>query len=95
MFYLDKKYKEFTVECNVEDINESFLNILISNKVNRLSIGVQTFNEKYIKICNRKHTKEMAIDNITLASKYIKNVSIDMIYAFPFQSLPGAFLLHP
>lgn len=87
MFYLDKKYKEFTVECNVEDINESFLNILISNKVNRLSIGVQTFNEKYIKICNRKHTKEMAIDNITLASKYIKNVSIDMIYAFPFQSL--------
>jgi oxygen-independent coproporphyrinogen-3 oxidase len=84
---LDKNYVEFCIESNVEDINEDFLKILCENKVNRLSIGVQTFNEKFIKFCGRKHTKKQAIENIKLASKYIKNLSIDLIFAFPGQTL--------
>ena len=83
---LDGNYKEFCIECNVEDINENFLKILVSNKINRLSIGVQSFQKKFIDFCGRKHTKQQAIDNIMLASKYIKNLSIDLIFAFPNQT---------
>ena len=84
---LDDKYIEFAIESNVEDINDKFLTIIKDNKVNRLSIGVQTFNDKYIKYCNRRHNKQMAIHNISLASQYIKNVSIDMIFAYQSQSI--------
>ena len=84
---LDEKYKEFCIECNVEDINQNLLVLLRENKINRISIGVQTFKKKYIDFCGRKHTKKLAIENIILASKYIKNVSIDLIYAFPGQTI--------
>ncbi len=84
---LDDKYIEFAIESNVEDLNDKFLTIIKENKVNRLSIGVQTFNDKYIKYCNRRHNKQMAIDNITLASLYIKNISIDMIFAYQGQTV--------
>ena len=80
------KYKEFCIECNVEDINENFLKLLVDNNINRLSIGVQSFQKKFIEFCGRKHTKQQAIDNILLASKYIKNLSIDLIFAFPNQT---------
>ena len=84
---LDDNFKEFTIECNVEDINDEFLKLIKEKRINRLSIGVQSFNEKYISLSNRKHTKEMAINNIIKASKYIKNLSVDLIYAFPNQTL--------
>ena len=84
---LDDNYQEFAIECNVENINDDFLSLIKKYKVNRLSIGIQTFNEKYIKLCGRKHNKQMAIDNVFLASKYIKNVSVDMIYAFKDQTI--------
>lgn len=83
---LDKNFVEFCIESNVEDINENFLKILLENKVNRLSIGVQSFNEKFTEFCGRKHTKKQAIENIKLASKYIKNLSVDLIFAFPGQT---------
>lgn len=84
---LDKNYKEFCIECNVEDINEKFLQTLTFYGINRVSIGVQSFNDKYINFCGRKHTKEQAITNIKLAGEYINNVSIDLIFAFPFQTI--------
>ena len=87
--YLSKHLKdnyEFTIECNVEDINDDLLKLFVKYGINRLSIGVQTFNDKLIKIINRHHNKEMAINNINKASKYIENISVDMIYALPEQS---------
>lgn len=84
---LDKNYIEFAIESNVEDLNDKFLSIIKENKINRLSIGVQTFNYKYIKYCNRRHNKELAIENINRASRYIKNISIDMIFAYQNQTL--------
>lgn len=83
---LKNNYQEFCIECNVEDINKELLELLVKYGINRISIGVQTFNQKFIKLCNRHHTKEMAIEKINLVAKYIKNISIDLIYAFPFQS---------
>ena len=83
---LDKNYKEFCIESNVEDLTDEFLSVIKEHGVNRLSIGVQTFNDKFIKYCNRHHNKKMAIENITRASKYINNISIDLIFAFKDQT---------
>ena len=48
IFKLSKEY-EFTFEVNIEDITEEKLEILKENKVNRLSIGIESFNDKYLK----------------------------------------------
>jgi len=79
---------EFTFECNIENVNKEKLELLYSNGVNRLSIGVQTFNEKYLKFLNRNHTKEEIINKISLAKSIgFNNINIDLIYAIPGQTL--------
>ena len=83
---LAKDY-EFTFECNYEDITEELLNILTKNKVNRLSIGIQSFNEGFSKILNRKINKEEMIKKIELAKQYFDNINIDLMYAISNQSL--------
>ncbi len=81
------KDNEFTFECNYDDITEELLVLLKNNRVNRLSIGVQTFNEKYEKILNRKINKEEMIKSINLAKKYFNNINIDLMYALPKESI--------
>lgn len=82
-----KDIREFTVECNVESITEEKLILMKSYGVNRLSIGVETFQEHLLPILNRNHTKEIAIQRIQLAKKYFKNINIDLMYAIPNQGL--------
>ena len=79
---------EFTFECNIEDITLDKIKILKENKVNRLSIGVQTFNPRHIKLLNRNHTKEEVFDKINLLKENgFDNINIDLIYAIPNQTL--------
>ena len=79
---------EFTFECNIENITKDKLKLLYENGVNRLSIGVQTFNEKYLSFLNRKHTKEEIKEKIKIAKKIgFKNINIDLIYGIPNQTL--------
>ncbi len=80
-----EKNIEFTFECNIEDIDEELLMTLKKNNVTRLSVGIQTFNEKLLKVLNR-HYDANAIKKIKLAKKYF-NINIDMIYAIPGQSI--------
>ena len=83
----NKEY-EFTFECNIENITKEKLELLYENGVNRLSIGVQTFNEKYLSFLNRKHTKEEIINKIKLCKEIgFKNINIDLIYGLPNQTL--------
>lgn len=87
LFKLSKKI-EFTFECNIESIDYEKLVYLFNNGVNRLSIGVQTFNEKYLKFLNRFHTKEEVFSKIELAKKVgFNNINVDLIYALPNQTL--------
>lgn len=72
---------EFTIESNVESLNENKLQIMKKYGVNRLSIGVQSFNEQILKILGRNHTKEDIYNKITIAKKYFDNINIDLIYA--------------
>ena len=84
---INVKNIEYTIECNIENIDEAKLQLFKKYGINRLSIGIQTFNKKHISYLNRHHTKEEAIDKINLAKKYFDNISIDLIYAIPNQTL--------
>ena len=83
----NKNVEEFTFECNIESINEEKIRILSKYGVNRISIGIQTFNEKYLKYLNRKHTSEEVISKVNMIKKYIDNINIDLIYAIEGQTL--------
>jgi len=78
--------KEFTFECNVEDINEELLKFLKTTKVNRISIGVQTFNKNHLNYLNRVNNIDI-IEKINLVKKYYKNINIDLMYAFKNETL--------
>jgi len=84
IFKLEKEY-EFTFECNPNDINEKFLEKLKELKVNRISIGIQSFNKEILKTLGREENS--TIEKIKLAKKYFKNINIDLIYGVNNQSL--------
>ena len=87
IFKLSKNL-EFTFECNIENIDYDKLKLLYENGVNRLSIGVQTFNEKFLKYLNRNHKKDDVIKKISTAKKIgFKNINIDLMYAFPGETI--------
>lgn len=86
-FNLSNDY-EFTFECNVESLNYEKLEFLYKKGVNRLSIGVETFNEKFLNFLNRKHSKDDVFDIVNKAKKVgFKNINIDLMYAFNEQSI--------
>ena len=79
---------EITFECNINDINSELLKILKTNNVNRLSIGVESFNKKNLKLMNRNHNKKDINEKINLCKKSgFKNINVDLIYALPEESL--------
>ena len=77
---------EITFECNVNDITDELLTLLKENEVNRLSIGVESFDEINLKFLNRKHNKKQIFKNIKLAKNYFDNINIDLIYALPTET---------
>lgn len=80
---LDKNY-EFTIECNVENTDQEKLELFLKNGVNRLSFGVETTNNKLLKLLNRKHNFTDVKKIIKLAKKLgFKNINVDLIYALP------------
>lgn len=79
---------EFTCECNIMDLTKEKLVLLKKYGVNRLSIGIQSFNEDILDFLGRHHTFKEAKDNIDLARKLgFNNINLDLIYAIPFQTL--------
>lgn len=85
-FLFDDTY-EFTFECNYEDITEELLKTLKQNKVNRISIGLQTFNERFSSFLERKINKTKMIEKVNLAKKYFDNINIDLMYAIGNETL--------
>lgn len=78
---------EFTVECNILDLTAEKLKFLKKYGINRLSIGVQSFDLSILKFLERDYTKEMIQDKILLAKKYFSNINIDLIYAVPDETI--------
>lgn len=81
---------EFTVEANPGDLTQEKLHVMKEYGVNRLSMGVQTFDNQLLKKIGRKHTAEDVYETMKLLEKEdFLNVSIDLIYALPGQTLDG------
>ncbi len=79
---------EFTIEVNPDDISEQYLKGLLEVGFNRLSIGIQSFNDRILKFMNRRHDSKQAINAVKLAQNVgFSNISIDLIYGIPGMSM--------
>ena len=80
--------EEFTIEVNPDDVTQDLIKALRKLGVNRVSMGVQSFNDTELQTINRRHNSQQAIDAVqTIRNGGIANVSIDLIYGLPGQSL--------
>ncbi len=80
--------EEFTFECNLNDLNAELLQFLLDNGVNRLSIGIESFNEDKLKFMERHHTFLEAEEKFKLMRKMgFNNINIDLIYGIPGETL--------
>jgi oxygen-independent coproporphyrinogen-3 oxidase len=82
---LDREY-EFTFEFNPEDLTLEKIKLMKDNNVNRISIGVQTFNNKQLSFLNRNHNKKELKKGIRLLKRLgINNINVDLIYGIKDQ----------
>ena len=84
---LVSKDLEYTIECNVMDIDKEKLELLKKYNINRLSIGVESFDKNILSFLERNYSDEDIINRIELAKKYFTNINIDLIYAVPGEDL--------
>lgn len=100
--YLVAKDAEITFEANPDDLTSEFLESIRSLPFNRLSIGIQSFDDEDLKRINRRHTSKQAVEAVVKAQAAgFTNISIDLIYGLPFQTIESwerqldkAFSLH-
>lgn len=79
---------EYTIEVNPESYDHEKGIIMKAYGINRVSLGVQTFNQKHLERLNRKHTNQMVFETITsLKSLGISNLNVDLIYALEHQTV--------
>ncbi len=79
---------EYTIECNINDIDEQLLDTLKKYGINRISIGIESFNEKKLEFMERKHTFEEAETKIKLLrEKGFDNINLDLIYGIPDETI--------
>ena len=81
--YIINDSVEITLEANPDDLSHEKILELSKTRVNRLSIGVQSFFQKDLTLMNRSHSSNQAIDCMKSASKYFDNISVDLIYGIP------------
>lgn len=78
---------EFTIEVNPEDVTECLLDTYRKLGVNRISIGVQSFNDNLLKNINRCHSAKQAIDAVAILKKNGWKYSMDLMFGLPGQTL--------
>ena len=74
---------EITLEANPDDLTEERIIEFSQTKINRLSIGIQSFFEDDLKLMNRAHNSEEAKKCLEIATQYFDNISLDLIYGIP------------
>lgn len=86
---LDLSYlEELTIEANPGDLDQEKIAVLKDSPVNRVSLGVQTFNDRMLKQIGRSHSEKDIYENIVNLKKAgFDNISIDLIYALPKQTM--------
>ena len=80
--------EELTIEANPGDLDSDKIAVLKNSSVNRVSLGVQTFDDKMLKKIGRSHLEKDIYENIDrLKLAGFENISIDLIYALPGQTM--------
>ena len=79
---------EITIEVNPDDVTVEFAAVLQQLPVNRVSMGIQTFDDQRLRFLHRRHTSQQAIEAVSiLRAAGIRNISIDLMYGFPGETL--------
>lgn len=94
---------EITLEANPDDLTPEYIRMLRTLPFNRISMGIQTFNDRTLKILHRRHTAQQAIEAFEHCRKAgFQNISIDLMYGLPGETtdsweadLQQAISMHP
>ncbi|MDE5978347.1 MAG: radical SAM family heme chaperone HemW [Turicibacter sp.] len=83
-----EKIIEFSIEANPENLTDEKVKYLLSQKISRFSLGVQSFQETLLKRIGRQHSPEQVKKVVMmLKANGISNINLDLIYAIPGQTL--------
>ena len=101
--YKVKDDAEITLEANPDDLTPEYVTMLRQLPINRISMGIQTFQEETLKLLHRRHTAKQAIEAFKRCREAgFQNISIDLMYGLPGetldtwkQDLQQAIALHP
>lgn len=81
--------KEITLEANPDDLRPEYLQALSTLPFNRISMGIQTFDDTMLTLLKRRHSASQAMQAVADCRRYgFNNISIDLIYGLPGESLP-------
>ena len=81
-------HPEITLEANPDDLDDRYVSSLQMLPVNRISMGVQSFDDSELRLLNRRHTAQEAIDAVIRCKKAgLTNISIDLMYGLPNQTM--------
>lgn len=79
---------EITIEANPDDLTDEYVNMLRTFPFNRLSMGIQTFQENILRLLHRRHTAQQAVEAFERCRKAgFTNISIDLMYGLPGETL--------
>ena len=78
---------EITLECNPESILDDKIKGYRKSGINRISIGVQSLDNEILKIIGRIHDKEEVFEKFKIVEKYFDNISVDMMFGLPNQTV--------
>ena len=78
---------EITLEVNPDDVTKDYLTALKSVGINRISLGLQSFYDRDLKLMNRAHSREQALKALELTAALFSNFSLDLIYGMPYSNL--------
>ena len=79
--------QEITFEANPDDLTEDYVAMLRRFPINRISMGIQTFDDATLRLLHRRHTAQEAKDAVCRCKKAgLQNISLDLIYGLPGQT---------
>lgn len=92
LHYIYNRFKianncEITIEANPEDLTESKLIDYKTAGINRLSLGIQSFDDNDLQFLERRGSREKNLNSIELAKKYFDNISCDLIAGLPYSDI--------
>ena len=101
--YKVKENAEITLEANPDDLTPEYIHMLRTLPINRISMGIQTFQEETLKLLHRRHTAQQVIEAVKHCREAsFQNISIDLMYGLPGETLETwkedlqqAIALHP